>query len=748
MGQQFKYDEKGSTFLYFILSVLVMVLIPVSYMFWPKGFKEEEKRLNGQRNLHGQSKWYKKNQKDLQRKKSKPSMRKILIIVGWIAFFFLLYKISNVEHDHVEYNPYQVLGLDESATIQQIKKRYRELSKEVHPDRGGDQEEFIKISKAYNSLSDSETKENWQKYGNPDGQQAMQFGIALPKWIFESNNSYIVLGLYFLVFMLVLPLTVRKWWYSSIKYSKEEVLLNTSQLFLYFLSKTTNMNLKRALMVFSAAFEFSHEHNSKCRAMTPNDNEELPELVRILETNFNINVNAKERPMNFPYSVKARLLIQCHLNKIDSLSQQLTEDLDYILSKSTILVQDMVNSIAQLTVMANYNKAPKPRLDSLENVMKLSSMFVQGLRETKSPLLQLPFFNDDYVKYCHTSKKHPGGVKNLRALAAMPENDRRQMLRRMGDEAYENMIQVLKNMPDVQLNTHIHVIDDDESHIITAGAIVTVTLHMTRETLAHLQLENTVSTAGTQQRDEDAEGGEGDQQQQPKLKPWEKQVKKKKKKKPVKGVKKPVKKDATAVKKADEEQQLVDEDAGMGEEGDDSQLEDNYDNENEEASQQDSSKQQRDDDDKEWEELQASFKKKEKAAFESIDKRTHTVFTPAFPVEKYEWWWVYMADRKNHSLLTAPVLICNLRDEQEVELKFPAPFKPGRYTYTVWCRSDSYADCDRCRDIKLDVQEAKPVAEDHPQWQISDDENDEDQSDSDEDGIIMSTDEEDNSNED
>ena len=37
---------------------------------------------------------------------------------------------------------------------------------------------------------------------------ATQFGIALPKWIVEGKNSYIVLGAYVLVFMIIMPTIV------------------------------------------------------------------------------------------------------------------------------------------------------------------------------------------------------------------------------------------------------------------------------------------------------------------------------------------------------------------------------------------------------------------------------------------------------------------------------------------------------------------------------------------------------------
>lgn len=39
-GQKFEYDESGSTFFYFILSFLALVLIPATFYFWPKRQKD------------------------------------------------------------------------------------------------------------------------------------------------------------------------------------------------------------------------------------------------------------------------------------------------------------------------------------------------------------------------------------------------------------------------------------------------------------------------------------------------------------------------------------------------------------------------------------------------------------------------------------------------------------------------------------------------------------------------------------
>ena len=52
--------------------------------------------------------------------------------------------------------------------------------------------------------------------------------------------------------------------------------------------------------------------------------------------------------------------------------------------------------------------------------------------------------------------------------------------------------------------------------------------------------------------------------------------------------------------------------------------------------------------------------------------------------------WVYICDRKTHSLITPPYHLTNLVNNEEVELKFTAPGKPGHYNFTVCVRSDSY----------------------------------------------------------
>lgn len=69
-------------------------------------------------------------------------------------------------------NAYQTLGVDRNATADEIKKAYRRLASQHHPDKGGDKHKFQEIQAAYDTLSDPQKRhahDNPSPFGHPGG---------------------------------------------------------------------------------------------------------------------------------------------------------------------------------------------------------------------------------------------------------------------------------------------------------------------------------------------------------------------------------------------------------------------------------------------------------------------------------------------------------------------------------------------------------------------------------------------------
>ncbi|MBI2041700.1 MAG: molecular chaperone DnaJ [Candidatus Nealsonbacteria bacterium] len=60
---------------------------------------------------------------------------------------------------------YQILGIQKNATQDDIKKAYRKLAHQYHPDKGGDENKFKEVSEAYRVLSDAEKRSQYDQFG-------------------------------------------------------------------------------------------------------------------------------------------------------------------------------------------------------------------------------------------------------------------------------------------------------------------------------------------------------------------------------------------------------------------------------------------------------------------------------------------------------------------------------------------------------------------------------------------------------
>ena len=70
---------------------------------------------------------------------------------------------------------YDILGINKSSNESDIKKAYRKLAKEKHPDVGGNENEFKEIAEAYEVLSNPDKKRDYDAYGH-SGKPSGGFG--------------------------------------------------------------------------------------------------------------------------------------------------------------------------------------------------------------------------------------------------------------------------------------------------------------------------------------------------------------------------------------------------------------------------------------------------------------------------------------------------------------------------------------------------------------------------------------------
>ena len=288
----------------------------------------------------------------------------------------------------------------------------------------------------------------------------------------------------------------------------------------------------------------------------------------------------------------------------------------------------------------------------------------------------------------------------------MNDNDRRILLDYLTDEQYEHVVDVLGSMPYVEMSYKCEVLDDDDKKDeYNTGDIVTVNYLCTLCVVQRIKLERLIQVTVVLVRQNmeilfgnETKAIEGvaqevkDQVEEPSIKkvmPWQKPMKKKSSKKKV------VKK---REKKAEANTQLVKRETNGQEDNkdvpDDDEASDNE--SSSKASDEDSG-----DEDQEISKLADEFQNQRRKALEPKSRISHPVHCPYFPLEKQEYWWLYVYEKTRKRIQSQPQFLTHLVDREEMKLKLAAPSKPGIYTFCIALRSDSYVGFDQDKEFKV-----------------------------------------------
>jgi translocation protein SEC63 len=250
-NSRYEYDENSETWPYFVLTAVLVPLVPVTLSSVYRLVSNASDASKSQ-TFKSIKNWFAPyNEKEIDnyrtsQKKSKLfNKRNFSLIIGWLIIALLYVKISNTEIKVSENNfdPWKILEISESATEKVIKFAYRKLSLKFHPDKVDtskmSQSEidavdaaYVLINKAYKALTDETVRENFLKYGNPDGPNEIKHGIALPKFLIDGPTSPFLVLVYVLLIAVILPLLVSNWWNGVKSHTKQGINVNTADHFM------------------------------------------------------------------------------------------------------------------------------------------------------------------------------------------------------------------------------------------------------------------------------------------------------------------------------------------------------------------------------------------------------------------------------------------------------------------------------------------------------------------------------------
>ncbi|KAI5954316.1 SEC63 [Candida jiufengensis] len=247
-SSEYNYDEEGETWPFFILALLTFILIPVTISYFAKLISTTDptkinSTITGSIKENADSLEI-DNLETLKEFKSKQKSSKIFntsllfIIIGWITVIYVGKYLTKETNMSGLFDPYTILDVSFSASEREIKSHYRKLSLKYHPDklprdlteeaRQKMEQEYIRLTSAYKALTDEVTRENFIRYGHPDGEQPITHGIALPQFLVEGKYSSIVVLIYFILIGILLPVIVGKWWNNVKSHTKKGLHINTA----------------------------------------------------------------------------------------------------------------------------------------------------------------------------------------------------------------------------------------------------------------------------------------------------------------------------------------------------------------------------------------------------------------------------------------------------------------------------------------------------------------------------------------
>ena len=390
----------------------------------------------------------------------------IIILFALLYLSYLCYfQVKKNSGKIKSFNPYEILEIDEKADERTIKKAYKKLALKFHPDKNPNnlqaKAKFILIAKAYEALTNEESKKNFEKYGNPDGPGSMRLSVALPSFILDKKNHLTILVI-FLIFILIIVPQVFLFWYNSTKeYNDIGIKKNDEQVFYFELNE--NILLKQMPYVLGLAFEYRD---------LPIRQEEANILYETYNKYYKQNLMCKHKLEHIhPSNKKAICLLYSYIMKQPLKYEKYYEELNQILLPTGNFIEQMYKMAIYFTQIHMFNQSGNKLIKNFGyNCIKTIFEFSQNLHQQishfnnpDSGFLQLPYFNENKLKNLmrilkkYNSKIFNNNKNNFKEFINLPMEERNKILNEngFGNEEILNINYALDALPKYKINLEI-----------------------------------------------------------------------------------------------------------------------------------------------------------------------------------------------------------------------------------------------------------------------------------------------------
>ena len=231
------------------------------------------------------------------------------------------------------------------------------LSLKYHPDKNiGDnsaKEKFILINKAYRILTNDKAKENFYKYGNPDGPGILTIGLALPLYLFKGQIGFYILLVLSLLLTIIFPIMFIRWSKERNKYDNHGLLLQNLPLYYKYLDDKTLVN--ELPFIVGMSFEFN-------KIDIKYNGEDIKDLYNTFINCFPKDYKNEKISFKNIYSIA---VLYMHFSGADIAIKDKNSLNDYIKDKNTIieksvfLIDEIIRIAFELNRISEFNKGFK-----------------------------------------------------------------------------------------------------------------------------------------------------------------------------------------------------------------------------------------------------------------------------------------------------------------------------------------------------------------------------------------------------